>query len=197
MTSIARPDLNFTAALYWQEPPGTAHRIGVGVDGTTILGHNDGWLFAGKDDYTAHNSRGAIEALLIKTDYWFRCFKRGDNYEYEVRCLSFDDKGRFHKRRLDLSRNRYLGLYPIPVDVGLGSSDVGAIHGNDGPLWQLQGIDPIKLTPGTRLKDIALISPTGQSVRRLYEDGYPYLNDSKGERGLLTVEIIALNVPAP
>lgn len=197
MTLISRPDLSFTATLYWQEPPDTVHRISVGVDGTTILGHNDGWLFAGKDNYTATNNRGAVSAFLIKTDYWFGCHQREDNYHYEVRCLSFDSLGRFHKRRLDLSRNRYLGLYPIPVDVGLGHTDIGAIHGNDGPLWQLQGIDPTRLTPGMHLKDIALISPSGQGVRRLYEDDYPYLNDSKGERGLFTVEIVALNVPSP
>lgn len=197
MKSIFRPDLSFAATLYWQEPPDALHRIAIGMDASTLLGHNDGWLFAGKDDYTAINTRGAIEAYLIKTDYWFGCHQSEESYHYEVRCLSFDKGGRFHKRRLDLSRNRYLGLYPIPVDVGLGHSDVGAIHGNDGPLWQFKGIDPTSIAAGMRLEDIALISPKGLRVRRLYKDGYPYLNDTWGERGLFTVDIIEVNVPSP
>lgn len=194
MASTFHSDLCFTAALYWQESPDQVYRVGVGLDGSTPLGHNDGWLHAGKDDYTAYNNRGAIQAMLVETDYWFGCFQQDDIYSYEVKCLSKDYKGRFHKRRLDLSRNRYLGLYPVPVDVGLGPSDVGAWHGNDGPLWQLQGIDPTRIEAGMRLSDIAMISPADRAVRRLYEEGYPYLNDNNGERGLFTVQIIETGV---
>lgn len=63
------------------------------------------------------------------------------------------------------------------------------------PLWTLEGLDPKTLQVGEVRTGLELYGPTGRIVRRLIEQGRAYLNDRRGHRGRLAIQMVNMTVP--
>lgn len=63
------------------------------------------------------------------------------------------------------------------------------------PLWTLEGLDPSDLQDGDIRTGLELFAPTGRATRRLVEKGRAYLNDDRGQRGHLAIQVINATVP--
>ena len=63
------------------------------------------------------------------------------------------------------------------------------------PLWSLEGLDPSTLQAGEVRTGLELYGPKGGAVRRLIEQGRAYLNDRRGHRGRLAIEVVNTTVP--
>ena len=182
-------DKSFIATLYWHETASTLRRIGIGHDGTTPLTHNDGWLFAGKP-----NTDWKLPST-VKVNFWFGCYRAGDRYVYELRGLLADKpffRSKVHNRRLDVSRNGYLGLYGVPFDTGVAPSRFDGI-----PVWTLSGFGPGAAQVGQRISNITLLSPSGKTVKRLVEQEFPYLNDQQGTAAQVALDIVSVRALPP
>ncbi|MHC6224989.1 hypothetical protein ACYU03_09520 [Pseudomonas sp. X10] len=67
--------------------------------------------------------------------------------------------------------------------------------GSGTSLWGIEGLEPEGLSEGDLHTDLVLVSPSGRTVRRQLEKGRAYLNDQKGKRGKLTLQIVNAVVP--
>lgn len=205
MSHVFKPDKSFIANLYWQEGGSIdasewqasqhrVHRIGVGVDGNAPWG-NEGWLFAGPDNYSTGNPNvPAYLKRVYKNRFWFGCYETAGEYQYEIRAASDERWGRgrgYFNRRLDASRNGYLGLYSTSTPVGA-SPQAASIR-----LWQLRELQAQTLTEGGVYTNIECGGLRKPALRRLYEEGYPYLNEQQGEPGRLALNVIKMAVASP
>ncbi|WP_434771183.1 hypothetical protein [Pseudomonas entomophila] len=68
-------------------------------------------------------------------------------------------------------------------------------QGKVAPLWTLEGLEPSDLQAGDIRTGIELYGPAGRKVRRLLEQGRAYLNDKRGSRGRLAIQVIHVPVP--
>lgn len=191
MSFVFKPAYSFRATLFWQESQAMLHRVGAGYDAGTPLKHNDGWLFAGYDDYTQYKGV-VLSRAVIKMDFWFGCYVESGEYYYDVRCVPLSRKEPFYKGyQLDASLNGYLGLYDRPAGL---LEYAGSVMGT----WQLEAINPGKIGYGDFFEDVRLISTTGLAVKQLYEEGYPYLSDrGAGDQGTLAMEVLEVGIPFP
>ncbi|NBA95915.1 hypothetical protein [Pseudomonas sp. R5(2019)] len=204
MSYVFKPEKSFIARLYWQEPGFIAledweasksrvHRIGVGFDGEAPWG-NEGWLFAGRDTYSQPSESHILRKIVFKAQFWFGCYETAGEYDYEIRSAHVDNRDRrwrYFNRRLDVSRNGYLGLYEAPGEVGLPPQDTGM------QVWRLENFNPAQCVDGAVFPNVDLISLHGLTVKRLYESDYPYLNQQDGEPGKLALKILEAGVARP
>lgn len=179
MTAVFVPNFSFYADLYWQKSSTDSEHLRVSRAGTPF-GHEDGWIWAADP---ALLNEGNM--FLDHQDFWFGCFEEDGQYAYEIRGRT---PGSFPLKatcRLDVSRNGYLGMYPIPGLLDL--IKPGAVltdlfnHGYPIPVWTMPSVDPAQLSEGMTVWDIQLVSPQGKQARRLLEDGFYYLNHNTGE----------------
>ncbi|MBA1187623.1 hypothetical protein G7Z99_00995 [Pseudomonas entomophila] len=68
-------------------------------------------------------------------------------------------------------------------------------QGKVAPLWTIEGLEPGALEAGDIRTGLELYGPTGRKVRRLLEQGRAYLNDKRGHRGRLAIEVVHFPVP--
>lgn len=180
---------SFKAELYWHDnAKGLKHRIGASYDSSTPFKNNDGWLHAGKDTYTKYN-RAVRVTEVIKMDFWFGCYVKSGQYFYDVRSISLTRRQPFFAARLESSRNGYLGLYIPEFDRNEPPEDA---------LWQLDGFDESGRVPGSGMHGVTLKNAKGGTVKRLYENEFPYLNDrGSGEGGTLTIAVLQVGERYP
>lgn len=191
MSFVFKQAYSFRATLYWQESQAILHRVGAGYDAGTPFKHNDGWLFAGYDDYTRYH--GVVRSkAVIKMDFWFGCYVESGQYYYDVRCVPLSRQEPFYKGyQLDTSLNGYLGLYDRPSGL---LEYAGSVLGT----WQLGAINPETIGYGDFFDEVKLTSASGVAVQRLYDGGYPYLSDRGGNgKGTLAMEILEVAIPYP
>ena len=179
---------SFRAELYWRDTRMFKHRIGASLDDSTIFKTNDGWLFAGIDNYTRFNGVVRVREV-IKMDFWLGCYVRAGQCFFDIRCISLTRDEPFFAARLEPSRNGFLGWY-IPEDDRRQPSEA--------QLWQLEGFDPAHLAVGYWLNGMTLRSPRGHAVKRLYQQGFPYLSESSsGEHGILMIKVVQVGQGYP
>ncbi|WP_313741050.1 hypothetical protein [Pseudomonas sp.] len=193
---------SFLAKLYWdttgalqtQPDPTRAPRIGVVRDRTAPWA-SEGWLHADADTFTDHRASDyVVSRRKFQTQFWFGCYETDGQHDYEIRAAGVDDghhQWKYTSHRLDVSRNGYLGVYSTPEEPG---HDVLA---NGSMIWRLERLPTDKLLPGRAYGPIRLVSLHGKSVKRLNEDGFPYLNENSGGEGWLFIEIIQVGVARP
>ena len=181
---------SFRAELYWRDGlngDNTLHRIGATFDGSTPLKHNDGWLFAGKDNYTKYNNVVCVREV-IKMDFWFGCYVDSGSYGYDVRAISLTRDNFYYAARIETSRNGFLGLYHPGHDRQ---------EPHDKELWRLDGVDPRSLKPDDLLLNMRLRNSDDVVAHRKYEDGIPYLVCSGEGFDGLTARVVETGQPYP
>lgn len=198
-----QPDLCFIARCYWQssdhhvqsqdldEDTGWLKPLWTKFNDTTTWDTKDGWLFAGR-----HRLRSLAERLiggkLEINHFWFGVYQTGEAYDYEVRTAYVGDNAAQWpdlERRLDVSRNGYLGFYHTGVPAGEDPLASGTM------IWRLEGFDPAAAAVGDLISNVELISLHGGRVRRLFEDNRYYLNTQQGEEGRIILQIFHRPVP--
>ena len=183
-----KKEYSFRAEVYWRDSSAFRHRVGASMDDSTIFKTNDGWLFAGEDNYTKYNGAVRVRAV-IKMDFWFGCYMQSGKYFYDVRCISLTRDEPFFAARLELSRNGYLGLY-IPENDRSPPTEA--------QLWQLDSFDPKGRRPGDWMHGLTLRNARGQAVKRLYKDNFPYLSvGGSGEEGSVTMNVVQVGEGYP
>lgn len=203
---VFQPELCFIARCYWQSDD---HRLQaqdldkdtdwlkplwVKFNDTTTWDTRDGWLFAGR-----HRLRSIAERVVgdkLEVDhFWFGVYRTGADYDYEIRTAYAGgnvDRWPSLERRLDVSRNGYLGFYHTGVPAG---DDPLA---NNTQTWRLERFDPAAVAPGSLVSDVELVSLHGRRVRRIFEDNRYYLgthDSDEAEEGRIILQITDLPVP--
>ncbi|KQB53462.1 hypothetical protein AQS70_10070 [Pseudomonas endophytica] len=184
---------SFCADIYWKGKDQVLHKVAATMNNETIFKNNDGWLFAGKDNYTKRLSNGMIwDRYLVELSFWFGCYVREDG-RHLYRIASFtrhlaqhDDRNhRFNGHQVDISRGGFLGLYDIHVDY---------IHPGrylEKLLFQLDNLPPEAKDIGQVFNNVQLISPNGHQIRGVDDEGYPFLNERvPGEMGSFTLKVL-------
>ncbi|HKS15640.1 MAG TPA: hypothetical protein VJS90_21655 [Pseudomonas sp.] len=201
-----QPDLCFVARCYWQSGSHQFQPQDLDKDtdwlkplwtkfnDTTTWDVNDGWLFAGR-----HRLRSVAERVVgdkLEVDhFWFGVYRTGNAYDYEIHTAYVgenEDKWPHLERRLDVSRNGYLGFYHTGVPAG---EDPLV---NQTMIWRLEGFDPAIVAVGDLISNVGLVSLHGKRVSRLFEDNRSYLSTDGGEaaeEGRIILQITHL--PAP
>lgn len=189
-----QPYLCFNARCWWhpaqvgeaaQVDPDTSKAF-IPVWSTVDSGdRDDGWVRCGR--LPAYPEGDGV----LCERFWFGVYRIGEQYVYGIRPAysgrTLDLWPRLD-RVLDSNVDGYLGLYAVPQDPYRWEQPTA-------PLWQLDGLDPERLTPGVRRFNLTLCNPSGKSVRRTEDFTRAYLNDWKGVRGLVTLEITEVPVP--
>ncbi|CAG8868789.1 hypothetical protein PS627_03172 [Pseudomonas fluorescens] len=196
-------DLCFVARCYWQSSdhhlqPKDLDKdtdwlkpLWTKLNDTTTWDTKDGWLFAGRHRLRSLAERLVGEKLEIN-HFWFGVYQTGDAYDYEIRTAYIGDNANAWpnlERRLDVSRNGYLGFYHTGVPSGEDPLEDPTM------IWRLEGFDPSAAAVGDLISNIELISLHGGHVRRLFEDNRYYLNTQDGEEGRIILQITHLPVP--
>ncbi|AIR91389.1 hypothetical protein [Pseudomonas cremoricolorata] len=196
------PAKSFTAKLYWQEVPmpseqwdfSRLHRIGGTLNGDAPWS-SEGWLHAGPDDYTDHKAAGyVISRRKFATQFWFGCYETDGEYDFEIRAAGVDDDHphwSYANRRLDISRNGYLGLYKAAEPVGHPAAQ------NATMLWRFDSLPVDQLVANSLYAQLQLYSLHGLRINRHYEDGFAYLNEQQGESGWVALKLIRMGVAHP
>lgn len=181
---------SFRAELYWRdrhEGDDTLHRIGASYDASTPFKTNDGWLFAGKDNYTKYNNVVRVREVM-KMDFWFGCYVDDGFYGYDVRAICLTKEELFYGARIDTSRNGFLGLY-------IAENDRRGPY--DKELWRLDEVDPASIKAGEWLYNMRFRNSDDVVAHRKYQDGFPYLVCSgEGFHGL-SARVIQTGQPYP
>ncbi|WP_256825320.1 hypothetical protein [Pseudomonas juntendi] len=189
-----QPQKSFIARLYWQPRLSTQGQVqGVPIGDT---GNGDspftsgGWLHADEDHYTDTVAPAyVISRRKFRTLFWFGCYETDGEYDFEIRAVGDEDSHPHWRRRghrLDVSRNGYLALYSAAQAVGHDALAAGTM------LWRLDGLAPEQLAEGDAVSDVSLVSLHGKTVRRLVEDGFPYLSEVQGEAGYLHLQVLSI-----
>ncbi|MBK5006269.1 hypothetical protein IAE33_003272 [Pseudomonas sp. S60] len=189
-----QPYLCFNARCWWhpahvaaaaQVDPDTSKTF-VPVWATVNSGdRDDGWVRCGR--LPAYPEADGV----LCERFWFGVYRIGEQYVYDIRpAYSGRTLGLWPQleRVLDSNIDGYLGLYGVPADPYPWDQPTA-------PLWQLDGLDPERLAPGLRRFNLTLCNPSGKTVRRIEDFTRAYLNDWKGVRGLVTLEITEVPVP--
>lgn len=203
MAIVYKPELSFYATIHWKMASGVPAVHGLSatyIDGApTWL--DSGWIYCSAGDtFSGLKPIGLgldkVAGRLIGLKFWCECYYCDDyaglsRYRYDLTV--FDDRqssNPFQFHNLNLSRNGYLGLYAASMPgVYKEPSEI--------VLWQFEGLDPWELEPGEEIKDLALISPTGNKLRRLVEEGFPYLHEHSGHDTLFSIQVLPNGLRRP
>ncbi|MFS0826788.1 hypothetical protein [Pseudomonas phoenicis] len=196
------PQNSFLAQLYWDSTGATrtsftsseVPRIGAVRDRTAPWA-SEGWLHADVDDFTDRRAPDyVISRRKFLTQFWFGCYETDGQHDYEIRAAGVDD-GHHHwvyaNHRLDVSRNGYLGVYPTADEPGHDVLIAGSM------VWRLEGFPTDGIASDKAYGPVQLVSLHGKSIKRLEEDGFPYLNENDGEAGWLLLNILKVGVARP
>ncbi|WP_312935556.1 hypothetical protein [Pseudomonas sp.] len=196
------PEKSMLARLYWQptemnagqEDASQLRRIGAVRNGDTPWAA-EGWLHAGHDDFTNHAVADyVLSRRKFATQFWLGCYATNGEPDYEIRAAGVDDLHHhwtYANWRLDVSRNGYLGLYETSEPVGHDALADGSM------LWRLEGLPDDALRTGIWYYGIKLVSLHGKSVKRVYEGGFPYLNEDHGSEGFIALNVIRTGAAKP
>ena len=189
------PELSFYATLHWKMASGIPAVHGLSAtyieDAPTSL--DSGWIYCSAGDtYSGLKPIGLgldhVTGRLVGLKFWCECYYLENEaglsrYRFDIRAFDNQQANNpFQFHSLNLSRNGYLGLYVLGIpDVDNALGEVA--------LWEFDGLDPWTLEEGMQVVDLALISPSGKKLRRLVEDGFPYLNEYKGHDTLFSIQV--------
>lgn len=189
MTYKFHPDLSFAADIYWQQSSTSNEPLRVTAPGD-LTNEGDGWLWAGVPRERPKSAPG-----LRRQNFWFGCYSKDGKYCYQIRGRTPGSLEIVVTRQLDVSRNGYLGMYPLPSALDV-VSPLAIIRGLEHmaveypiAFWTVNGFDTENLKIGQTTWNITLVSPNGREVKRSVEDGWCYLNDSKGESVAFGIEV--------
>ena len=202
-TAVYTPELSFHGSLHWHMPDGNpaVHGLSASYIEQAPTALDNGWVFCSAKDTYSGLKRIAlgldeVSGRLVGLQFWFACYFCGEaaglsRYRYDVRVFQQPQHANpFQFYKLEVSRNGYLGLYQSDSPHGFRVLQ-------DSDLWELEGLDPWELQGGASVPALGLISPPRRPVRRLVEEGFPYLSDRDGHdaRFTLTVEPNGLERP--
>lgn len=75
MKSTLKAENCFCADVYWKGKDQVLHKVAATMNNQTVFKNNDGWLFAGKDNYTKRLSNGMVwDRYLVQLSFWFGCY---------------------------------------------------------------------------------------------------------------------------
>nr|WP_314489979.1 hypothetical protein [uncultured Pseudomonas sp.] len=195
------PEKSFLANLYWNDTDvlgvgldrGKLPRIGVIGDSSSPWA-TEGWLHAGADDFTHWSAEFTLSKRKFETQFWFGCYETDGQYDYEIRAAAvdtFSHQWKYASHRLEVSRNGYLGVYPTSEEPGHDAFANGSM------LWRFDDLPGERLKPGSAYGLYPWISLHGKRVKRLIEDGFPYLSEDQGEEGWIGLEMLKVGVARP
>jgi len=188
-----QPMLCFNARCWWQHkdkrldcrhwPPAASEAMPVWV--TFDSGdRDDGWVRCEPEPPRQSDK------ILCNT-FWFGVYALGEQYAYDIRPAysgaTLELWPRL-ERVLDTNIDGYLGMYDVPTEPYRWYEPTA-------PLWQLEGLDPASLAPGARRCNLQWYSPKGKAVRRISDLTRSYLDDWKGVRGMVSLEVHEVPVP--
>lgn len=190
------PELSFYASLHWTLPNGRPEPHGLSAtyleQAPTAL--DNGWVYCSAGDTFSGMKRIAlgldeVAGRLVSLYFWFACHRSNTGcgaprYRYNLRVFqppAHNNPFQFHT--LDKSRNGYLGLYTLnPFNA---------------PLWEIHGLGATRPEPGSQVDNLSLVSADGGKVRRLVEDGFPYLSDRAGHDARFSAKIAPAEFKGP
>ncbi|MFK0094442.1 hypothetical protein [Pseudomonas sp. NPDC090592] len=191
-----QPAKSFVAKMYWQpeDAPESACPVGDTGNGDSPF-TSGGWLHADADHYTDHRASSyVISRRKFRTLFWFGCYETVGEWDFEIRAAQDEQNHphwQRHNHRLDVSRNGYLALYPASEPAGHDPLAASSM------LWRLEGLDMAKVETGAVIASLGLVSLHGRTVKRLFDDGFPYLNQESGQAGYLALKIVRTGCAAP
>lgn len=200
---IYNPRDSFLARCWWQgsaeriEPAGWDHAkrhlaaIWVERGSRDQRGH---W-----DEYLQSEADGVLEKRLEPIDYlspdqcyyelfWFGAYTQGrprpgKRRYYEIRPA--DRVGSVARWLLDCTwLSSYVGIWKTSDAQGANCRPEGA------RLWTIDGLGP-QMRCGDRQFNLQLITPAGEKIRRYESGGARFFNTSKGQHGLVAMEILS------
>lgn len=196
------PELSFHGSLHWQMESGQTapHGLSATYIENAVTASANGWIYCSAGDtYSGLKDIGLgldqAAGRLVTLKFWFGCYyyeqEAGlSRYRYDLCVYDEHQRSPFQFYALDTSRNGYLAIYK-----GGKPSDSGLPRG--APLWELKDLDPWELADGIEVRDLELISPHRKPVRRLMEDGFPYLNECAGHDTRFTLKISTNGLTRP
>jgi hypothetical protein len=190
------PELSFYASLHWTLPNGQPELHGLSA---TYLDQapsalDNGWIYCSSGDSYSGKKRVAlgldeVAGRLVGLHFWFACHRIASSsdvpsYRYNLRVFQEQAHNNpFQFRTLDKSRNGYLALYQLnPFNA---------------PLWEIKGLGALRPEAGAQVDNLTLVSSEGGRVRRLVEDGFPYLSDRAGHDARFTARIASEDFKGP
>ncbi|NMY35836.1 MULTISPECIES: hypothetical protein [unclassified Pseudomonas] len=193
MKSALKLEKSFCADIYWKGKDQTLYKVAATMNNETVFKNNDGWLFAGKDNYTKRLSNGMVwDRYLVELSFWFGCYVFEDGrHLYRIaaftRHLEQPDarNHRFNGHHVDISKNSFLGLYDVHPDYIRADRYLNKL------LFQLDNMGTDVLRIGQVVEHVQLTSPYGRQVKVVDDEGYPLLNESgAGTAGSFTLKVL-------
>jgi len=200
MKSTLKAENCFCADVYWKGKDQVLHKVAATMNNQTVFKNNDGWLFAGKDNYTKRLSNGMVwDRYLVQLSFWFGCYVFEDGrHLYRIAAFtrhleqSDERNHRFNGHHVDISKNGFLGLYDVHPEYIDGGDYLNKL------LFQLDHLGAETLSMGQVVEQVQLTSPYGRQVKVVDDEGYPLLNESRaGEAGSFTLKVLEVGQGLP
>ncbi|RCL24747.1 hypothetical protein C6A77_15855 [Pseudomonas sp. AFG_SD02_1510_Pfu_092] len=119
--------------------------------------------------------------------FWFGVYEKNGRYYYQIRPVSgfVEGKPTIINCYLDTDKVGYMGMYAGVFEVPEWVIYIGE------DMWQLNGLDPTKLTEGERYLNLEMKDVDDNPVTLRKQDKQPYLyTGSKAYQGRVSLEVL-------